>query len=69
MSSVFCLQLSTDLSADIQKIFDIDIPGLGIVILFLLITLLGLIGSTIIACPIKRLVGKEKKWDLLPRRI
>jgi uncharacterized membrane protein len=41
-----------------QKIFDIDIPGLGIVILFVLITLLGLIGSTIIARPIKRLVGK-----------
>ena len=36
-----------------QKIFDIDIPGLGIVILFGLITLLGLIGSTIIARPIK----------------
>jgi uncharacterized membrane protein len=41
-----------------QKIFDIDIPGLGIVILFVLITFLGLIGSTIIARPIKRLVGK-----------
>ena len=42
----------------IQKIFDINIPGLGIVVLFVLITLLGLIGSTIIARPIKRLVGK-----------
>lgn len=41
-----------------QKIFDIDIPGLGIVILFVLITLLGLIGSTIIARPIKRLIRK-----------
>ena len=42
----------------IQKIFDINIPGLGIVVLFVLITLLGLIGSTIIARPIKRLVAK-----------
>lgn len=42
----------------IRKIFDINIPGLGIVVLFVLITLLGLIGSTIIARPIKRLVAK-----------
>lgn len=42
----------------IQKIFDIDIPGLGILVLFILITLLGLIGSTIIARPIKRLFSK-----------
>jgi uncharacterized membrane protein len=42
----------------IQKIFDIDIPGLGIVVLFVIITLLGLIGSTIIARPVKKLIGK-----------
>lgn len=41
-----------------QKIFDIDIPGIGIVVIFILITLLGLIGSTIIARPVKRLVRK-----------
>jgi uncharacterized membrane protein len=41
-----------------QKLFDIDIPGLGILIVFLLITLLGLIGSTIIARPIKRLFSR-----------
>jgi uncharacterized membrane protein len=42
----------------IQKLFDIDIPGLGIVVLFVLITLLGLIGSTIVARPIKKLLSK-----------
>jgi len=42
----------------IQKIFDINIPGLGIVVIFVIITLLGLIGSTIIARPIKRLFRK-----------
>ena len=41
-----------------QKLFDIDIPGVGIVVIFILITLLGLIGSTIIARPIKRLFAK-----------
>ena len=41
-----------------QKIFDINIPGLGIVVIFVIITLLGLIGSTIIARPIKRLFRK-----------
>ncbi len=41
-----------------QKLFDIDIPGLGILILFVLITVLGLIGSTIIARPIKRLFNR-----------
>jgi uncharacterized membrane protein len=42
----------------IEKFFDVNIPGLGIVVLFILITLLGLIGSTIIARPVKKLVGK-----------
>jgi len=41
-----------------QKFFDIDIPGVGIVVTFILITLLGIIGSTIIARPIKRLFAK-----------
>jgi uncharacterized membrane protein len=41
-----------------QKLFDINIPGLGILIVFVLITLLGLIGSTIIARPIKRLFSR-----------
>lgn len=44
--------------AYIQKFFDIDIPGLGILVLFVLITLLGLIGSTIVARPIKKLLSK-----------
>jgi len=44
--------------AYIKKLFDIDIPGLGILVLFVLITLLGLIGSTIIAKPIKNIFSR-----------
>ncbi len=42
----------------IERFLDISIPGLGIVVLFVLITLLGLIGQTIIARPFKMLVQR-----------
>ena len=42
----------------IEKFLDINIPGLGIVVLFVIITLLGLIGQTIIARPFKRLIQR-----------
>ncbi|KPK87257.1 MAG: hypothetical protein AMS27_02850 [Bacteroides sp. SM23_62_1] len=42
----------------IDKILDVNIPGLGIVVLFVIITLLGLIGQTIIARPFKRLIQR-----------
>jgi len=42
----------------IYPIIDIQIPGLGIIMLFVFLTLLGLLGSTIIAKPIKRVFNK-----------
>jgi len=42
----------------IEKIFEVNIPGLGILALFIFITLLGLIGQTIIARPFKKLIQR-----------
>ncbi|MFP4448857.1 MAG: DUF502 domain-containing protein [Bacteroidota bacterium] len=41
-----------------KQIFDMNIPGAGVVAIFLLVTLLGILGQTIIARPIKATVGK-----------
>jgi uncharacterized membrane protein len=46
------------ISRQIEKIFEFNIPGLGILALFIFITLLGLIGQTIIARPFKKLVQR-----------
>ena len=42
------------LRSSIQSLFDIDIPGLGLVIIVILLTLLGFIGQTVIAQPFKK---------------
>ncbi len=45
----------------IQKIFDIYIPGLGLVVVILLITLLGFVGQTVIAQPVKKQLTRMLK--------
>ncbi len=42
------------LRSSIQVLFGIDIPGLGLVIIVVLITLLGFVGQTVIAQPVKK---------------
>lgn len=42
----------------IEKYFDFSIPGLGIVVAFIFLSLLGFIGSTVIARPFKILFSK-----------
>jgi uncharacterized membrane protein len=46
------------LSAYLEKYFDLKIPGLGILIILLFLILLGVIGETIFARPIKFLVHR-----------
>ena len=42
------------LRSSIQSLFGVDIPGLGLVIIMVLVTLLGFVGQTVIAQPVKR---------------
>ena len=42
------------LRSSIQSLFGIDIPGLGLVIILAMVTLLGYVGQTVIAQPAKR---------------
>lgn len=42
----------------LQQIFDFSFPGLGIIAVFVLLVLLGLIGSSIIARPFKTIIKK-----------
>ncbi len=49
------------LRSSIQALFDVDIPGLGLVIIVVLITLLGFVGQTVIAQPVKRQVANLLK--------
>jgi len=42
----------------IYSVVDVRIPGLGIIVLFVFLTLLGLFGSTIIAQPVKRIFNR-----------
>jgi len=57
------------LRSTLQRVLSIDIPGLGLVIIVILIILTGIIGHTFIARPFKAFfnvsafVGKEKKFD------
>src|SRR5210317_1326741 len=54
------------LNTNLETITDYSIPGLGILILFVLITLLGFIGQTALVRPIKKLFSKFiKKIPLL----
>ena len=46
------------LRSSIQSWFGVDIPGLGLVIIVVLVTLLGLVGQTVIAQPVKKYVTK-----------
>jgi uncharacterized membrane protein len=57
---VFFLFQFTDglLSVYLEKYFDLKIPGLGILIILLFLVLLGIVGETIFARPIKFLVGR-----------
>ena len=41
-----------------QNIFNFHIPGIGLILVFLIVALLGFLGQTIIARPIKALAGK-----------
>ena len=45
------------LRSSIQSIFGVDIPGLGLVIIVVLVTLLGFVGQTVIAQPVKRQIA------------
>ena len=42
----------------LQKMFHVDIPGLGLLVFVLLLILIGIIGNTIIARPIKALINR-----------
>lgn len=42
----------------IKELFGVQIPGLGVLIIFVIITLLGIIGGSIIANPFKRIMDK-----------
>lgn len=42
----------------LQQLFNINIPGLGVVVIFLLFVLLGFLGSSIIAQPFKRIFNR-----------
>lgn len=46
------------LRSSIQSWFGVDIPGLGLVIIVVLLTLLGFVGQTVIAQPVKKYVTK-----------
>ena len=46
------------LRSSIQSLFGVDIPGLGLVIIVVLITLLGFVGQTVIAQPVKRYLNQ-----------
>ncbi|MFW5915887.1 MAG: DUF502 domain-containing protein, partial [Bacteroidota bacterium] len=45
----------------IQQVFHFNIPGVGVVAIILLLALLGFVGQTIIAKPIKATLGKAMK--------
>ena len=57
---VYRIFMFTDglLSTYIIKHFNIKTPGLGILIIFVLLVLLGMVGETILATPIKRVVNR-----------
>jgi len=40
--------------SSIQALFGVDFPGIGLIVIVLLITILGFVGQTVIAQPIKR---------------
>ena len=44
------------LRSSIQSLFGVDIPGLGLVIIVVLVTFLGFVGQTVIAQPVKKYV-------------
>ena len=47
--------------SSIQSWFGVDIPGLGLVIIVVLVTLLGFVGQTVIAQPVKRYISNFLK--------
>ena len=57
---VYRIFMFTDglLSTYITDHFEIKVPGLGILIIFVLLVLLGMAGGTILATPIKRVVNR-----------
>ena len=57
---VYKIFISVDglLSIYIQKYLKINIPGLGILIIFVVLVLLGIAGETIFARPIKKLINR-----------
>ena len=57
---VYRIFMFTDglLSTYLVEHFDIKTPGLGILIIFVLLVLLGIVGETILAAPIKRAVNQ-----------
>ena len=46
------------LRSSIQEWFDVDIPGLGLVIIFVLVTFLGFLGKTMLAQPVKKQITR-----------
>lgn len=60
MYIVFLLFQFTDglLSSYLEKYFQLKIPGLGILIIVLLLVFLGIIGETIFANPVKSLINR-----------
>lgn len=57
---LYSLFVSVDgwLNSKISPIFGFNIPGLGIIILFFSLTLLGFLGQTALIKPLKRIAGK-----------
>jgi uncharacterized membrane protein len=46
------------LRSSIQSWFGVDIPGLGLVIILVLVTLLGYVGQTVLAQPVKNQIAR-----------
>jgi len=46
------------LRSSIQSLFNVDIPGLGLVIILVMVTLLGFVGQTVIAQPVKSYLNR-----------
>ena len=54
----FTKSFGTEISNKIDGILPFDIPGIGLIVLFALITLIGMLGAKLIASPFNSLFNK-----------
>ena len=57
------------LRSSLQSLFGVNIPGLGLVIIIIMVTLLGFVGQTVIAKPVKSQITKLLKQAPLMQTI